>query len=171
MIEAGVAGGELERQMRLAAERPPPGRAQQRHQVGPQGGRTLGVDVGWGEHLHQASAVGQPASLAAPDYRDGHGHDNTCGDNGRAGGDAEMGGQRAEVVEQPGRFGSGVGEVAGEWPRRVWRWRQDRGRLREWARSRGQASFRRWLTGRGCRRGSARSRSGTRRLLRGWRWR
>ena len=29
-----------------------------------------------------------------------------------------MAGQRAEVVEQPGRLGAGVGEVAGQWPGR-----------------------------------------------------
>ncbi len=70
--EPAVGGGQLEAEVGLAAERPPPGRAQQGHQVGPQGRRPLGVDLGRGQHPHQAGAL-RPVAARLPAAHDGHG--------------------------------------------------------------------------------------------------
>ena len=101
MVEPAVGGGELEAEVGLAAERPSPGRAQQGDQVGPQGGRALGVDLGRGEHAHEPGALGQPAAWArrptATSDTQG-GHDDAGDERGRRGGVAfaELG----QVVRQ-----------------------------------------------------------------------
>jgi len=143
--EPGVGGGELECEVGLPAERAPPRRTEKRHEIGPQGGRPLRVDFGRGEHLHQACPLGEATRLAAPDGgdRDGGGE----GDSGerRSRCHAEMPGQRAEVVEQPGRLGARVGKVAGERPRQGWELAAGQGSVAGWTRSRGWPPFGRWL--------------------------
>ena len=114
----------------LPAERPSPRRTEQRHEIGPQGGRPLGVDLGRGEYPHQACPIGEAARLAAPDGGDRHGGGEGDSGEGRARGHAEMADQRAEVVEQPGGLGARVGEVAGEGPGRWQAGSVDGGRLR-----------------------------------------
>jgi hypothetical protein len=63
--EAARAGGQLEAQVRLPGKHPPPGRAQESDQIGPDRDCAMGVDLRRSEHVHEAGTSGQPIVLPA----------------------------------------------------------------------------------------------------------